>query len=380
MSDGASADPEAGVTLVGPSYPFRGGIAQYTTMLFNALAETRQVSLVGFTRQYPQLLFPGKTQLDESGMTFSVPSRRLIDPLNPLTWLRAFFAIRSLGAGTVVFQWWHPFFGPCYGTIALLLHLFTRQKLVFLCHNVVPHDGGPLHRPLTWYALAAAHTLIVHSEGDAGQARAVRSKANVLVRPHPPYGQFRVREMSQAEAREQLSVDGNVLLFFGHVRPYKGLRNLFLALPEVLKVLEVTVVVAGEFYEPKQEYDRLASELGIDRSVSMVDRYIPNEEVELYFAACDAVVCPYVSGTQSGVVQVAYSFNKPVISTRVGGLPEAVIDGETGLLAEPNDPSDLAKTIVTFFTSTDREGMARQVAAASESASWDALVEAITIA
>ena len=276
-----------------------------------------------------------------------------------------------------MFQWWQPFFGPSYGTIAVLLRLFTSQRVVLVCHNVVPHETYALQRILTWYAFAGAHTLIAHSDRDAEQARRVRPRAGIVRRPHPAYHQFRINEPSRAEARERLSLDGNVLLFFGLVRPYKGLRHLVQALPEVLRELEVTLVVAGEFYEPREEYDRLIGDLGVEASVAIVDRYIPNEEVELYFTACDAVVCPYVSGSQSGVIQIAYSFRKPVICTRVGGLPEAVVEGKTGLLADPEDPHDLARAILAFFRSPDREGMKGHIAAVAETATWSALVEAI---
>ena len=367
----------ADITMVGPAFPYRGGIAQYTTMLFKA-AETRfQVRLINFTRQYPGLLFPGKTQLDDSDLSFSVPNERIIDPLNPISWVRAFFKIKSLGSKAVVFQWWQPFFGPCYGTIAWLLRLFTRQKLVFVCHNVVPHETHLVDRLLTWYAFASVHTLIVHTKPDAHQAKLIRSGATIVRQPHPVYHQFRVNEPSQAEAREQLAVRGNLLLFFGLVRAYKGLRYLVQSLPEVLRELDVTLVVAGEFYEPRQEYDRMVSDLGLGKNVTIVDRYIPNEEVELYFTACDAVVCPYVSGTQSGVIQIAYSFHKPVIGTRVGGLPEVVVEGKTGFLADPQDPHDLARAILKCFRSPDRETIRANVAAAAEGATWDALVEAI---
>ena len=366
-----------GITLVGPAYPYRGGIAQYNTMLYKAIEGKRRVELINFTRQYPGMLFPGRTQLDESGLAFNVPNERAIDPVNPISWLRAFFRIRAIRSEAVVFQWWQPFFGLCYGTIAGLLRLFTRQRLVFICHNVVPHETHRLDRILTRYAFAGAHMLIVHTEPDAQEARAVRPKAAIVRRPHPTYHQFRINGPTREEARERLSVSGNLLLFFGLVRAYKGLRYLVQAMPEVLRELDVTLVVAGEFYEPRQEYDQMVRDLGIGANVSIDDRYIPNEEVELYFAACDAVVCPYTSGTQSGVIQIAYSFNKPVICTRVGGLPEAVVEGKTGFLADPQDPHDMARAILTFFRSPGRHSMGSHIAEVAEGATWDAIVEAV---
>jgi len=367
----------AAVTLVGLAFPFRGGISHYTTMLFEALEKEHRVSLVSFARQYPLLLFPGQTQLDDSRVTFVVPNERIIDPVNPLSWLKAFLKIKKRGSCLVVFQWWHPFFGLCLGTIGHLLKLFTRQKVVFICHNVIPHEGHWIDRLLIRYALASAHKLVVHAEEERKQARRLLPRAKVVSSPHPTYEQFRIHGISQREAQARLSVQGNTLLFFGYVRPYKGLQYLLKALPEVMKEIDVTLLVSGEFYEPRQGYLDLVASLGLEPHVRMIDRYIPNEEVEIYFAACDLVILPYVSGTQSGIVQIAYSFMKPVICTKVGGLPEAVVEGKTGFLVNPADPRDLARAILTFYRLKNREDFASHITTMKERFAWDKLIAAI---
>ena len=371
------AQDETAVTLVGLTYPFRGGISHYTTMLYKALEKAHRVSLINFKRQYPSFLFPGRTQLDQSDVTFGVCSERIIDSVNPLTWLRAFWRITKHPSDLVIFQWWHPFFGLCFGTIAYLLKIFTRRRIVFICHNVIPHERHWVDRMLTRFALSSADKLVVHGRQQADQARRILPRANIACHPHPLYDQFHLLGISQHEARDRLSVEGKVLLFVGYIRPYKGLPYLLEALPEVLREIEVTLVVAGEFYERKARYQELIHSLDLAARVKLIDRYIPNEEVETYFSACDAVVCPYVSGSQSGVVQIAYSFHKPVICTRVAALPEVIVEGKTGFVVNPADPQDLARGILDFYTHQNEEDFSRHISNAKERFTWDGLIQTI---
>ena len=365
------------ITLVGLTHPFRGGIAHYTTMLYKALEKTQHVSLLNFSRQYPACLFPGTSQFDQSAVVFDVPNDRNLDAVNPWSWWCAFLRLKRWKARVVVLQWWHPFFGPCLGTIGYLLRLFTRQKVVFICHNVLPHERHRLDKLLTRYALASAHRLLVHTEHERSQVSQLLPRADVVCHPHPSYTQFHLCGLSQDEARQQLSITGNVLLFFGYVRPYKGLAYLLRALPQVLQERKVTLVIAGEFYEPKPPYEDLIHALKLDAHVRVIDRYIPNEEVERYFAACDLVICPYVSGSQSGIVQIAYSFQKPVICTRVGGLADAVMDGQTGFLVHPANPSDLARGILAFYQAASRIDFSHNILALTQRFSWQSLVRTI---
>ncbi len=370
---------ETGVTLVGPAHPFRGGIAHHTAMLYRALESSRRVSRIGFVRLYPAAWFPGTTQLDRSEAAFEVPGERVIAPLNPISWLRAFWRLTRQPTELVIFQWWHPFFGPCLGCIGHLVRAFTRCKIVFICHNVTPHERHRADRALTRFALSCAHRLIVHAESQRTEAQRLLPHAEIVCHPHPPYDQFRLRGLSQRQARAELGLDGRVLLFFGHVRAYKGLQYLLRALPEVLAEVEVTLVIAGEFYEPRGPYDDLIRSLGLATHVRVIDRYILNEEVEAYFVACDLVVCPYTSGSQSGVVQIAHSFHKPVVCSDVGGLPEAVVEGKTGFVANSADPHDLARAIRAFYHSPTPGHFADRIAERNEQLSWGSLVEALEV-
>lgn len=368
----------SGVILVGPAYPFRGGIAHYTTQLYRVLKKTHPVALINFTRQYPSLFFPGTTQMDTSQIAFRVESERLLNPINPFSWIKTFARIKALRSPLVVFQWWHPFMGMCFGTLCRLLRCFTTQKPIFICHNILPHEAHWTDRLLIRYALSRAELLIVHSQLDQKQAEGMFPRVRVISNPHPAYDQFHCQSLSQNEAQTSLVVEGRVLLCFGYVRPYKGLEHLLKALPKVLEEIDVTLLVAGEFYEPRAKYDDLIDKLGVDRHVKLINRYIPNEEVGIYFSACDVVICPYVSGSQSGIVQIAYSFQKPVICTNVGGLPEAVIAGKTGYIVPAADPHALAQGILDFYRSYDPAKFAARILATKESFSWEKLVAAIT--
>ncbi len=365
------------IALVAPGVPFRGGIAHHAAMLFKALERHHDPTLIGFRRQYPALFFPGKTQLDESHVTFAIDAERILDPLNPLSWWTAFRRIKRQDPRVLVFEWWHPSFGLCYGVLTVLVRLFSRQRIVFICHNLLPHERHFADRLLTRFALAGAHRVVCHAEHLREQALRWMPNKDIVVRPHPLYDQFRLSELTQSEARARLGVSGNVLLFFGYVRAYKGLGHLLEALPMVLSELDVTLIVAGEFYDAKQPYLEQIERLGIESNVMLVDRYVPNDEVEVYFAACDLVVCPYVRASQSGIVPAAYGFSKPVVCTDAGGLPEAVIDGETGIVVDAADAGALARGILAYYRCADREAYARAITQLNRSLGWDRLVQAI---
>ena len=365
------------VVLVGPSHPYRGGIAHYNARLYDALAPTCRVTLVNFTRLYPERWFPGRTQFDASESGFAVPSERVIDPLNPLSWWRAFLNIRARAPGLVVLHWWHPFFAPGLGSLAHLLRRFTDSRILFIVHNVFPHEPIRGQRLLARYALSAAHRLIVHAGPQHEAVRDLAPRARIQVQPHPVYDQFRKRGVTRKAAREQLGVDGFVLLFFGLVRRYKGLEYLIRALPAVLSATDTTLVVAGEFYDPPGRYQELVRSLGIDAQVRIEDRYVANEDVETYMAACDVVIFPYVDGDQSGALQVAFGCERPVICTRVGGLAEVVDDGETGLIVEPRSAQALTAAILRFLAIRDDTDFAANIRAANKRFSWDHFVAAL---
>ena len=340
------------LAVVGVSFPFRGGIAHYSTLLVRSLRLRHRVEFITFRRQYPGILFPGKTQYDQSTNPIREDNVALIDSTNPLTWIQTARQLNRLRPQLIVFNWWHPFFGMAYGSIIQLLERDLRRRVCFLCHNVRPHETHFLERILCQYAFRHVEYFIVHSEEDKRTLLQLKPAARVRRNGHPVFGQFSDEHMSsKAAARTRLGLppDRNVLLFFGLIRPYKGLGYLIEAMPQVLKSLDCSLLVAGEFYDEKTKYTKLIDAHQLGPHVRLEDKYISNEEVAVYFAAADVVVLPYVEASQSGIVPIAYSFNTPVISTRVGGLPEAVIDGQTGFLVDPGSSERLAETILRYY-------------------------------
>jgi glycosyltransferase involved in cell wall biosynthesis len=367
------------VALLGPTYPHRGGIAHYTTLLARALARSHETAIVSFSRLYPKLFFPGTTQFDRSGEALLPPSmpEALLDSVDPLSWRRAGLRLRAMAPDVLVVPWWHPFFGPSLGTAARLARRGGRPKRIFLCHNVEPHEATPVDRLLAGYGLGAADGFLVHARSEAARLESRAHGRPVRVHPHPTYGIFSEGGVGREEARERLGARGRVILFFGYVRPYKGLADLLEALRLAAPGSWDHLFVVGEFYEPRARYEALFADPAIAPKLTVVDRYVANEEVAAYFAAADVVALPYRSATGSGIAQVALGAGVPVIATRTGGLEDVVEEGVTGLLVEPSHPERLARAIERYFGESLGPSLREGVARGSGRFTWDALVAAL---
>lgn len=372
------------ICVVGPTYPYRGGIAHYTTLLVQHLRQAgHHTPFYSFTRQYPSWLFPGKTDKDPSSAPLRVDCEYLLDPINPLTWLKLYRRVRADNPDLLLLQWWVPYWTPCLTTIAGLIKRNTRIKIVFVCHNVVPHDGGGfLDRRLTLTVLRRGDALIVHSEQDRYRALALMPGAKVIKGALPTYAPLADQAGSSTaeELRHELGLPAGkpILLFFGFVRPYKGLEYLIQAMPKIRAQLDAHLLVAGEFWSSKEFYERYAREFGVERHITFIDRYVPNEQLRPYFDLSDVVVLPYISATQSAVVQLAFGFRKPVITTRVGGLAEAVRDGVDGLIVPPQDDAALAEAVVRFFTTDAGQTLGAAVRGGQQAGyTWDDMVHTL---
>lgn len=341
------------VALFGPVYPFRGGIAHYTTRLQRELlAEGHSLLLVSFRRQYPGWLFPGQSDRDPSATPLRpVEPHYWIDSLNPFTWLTTFRRVRRFGPELLIVPWWTPFFAPLWLSLALLNRLFLGCRLAILCHNVLPHEEGPVDRLLARAVLGWADRLVVQSEQERLRLLGLLPAGDVRVAPHPVYDMWAEARIPQAEARSRLGLPGagRLLLCFGIVRPYKGVHALLEALPAIHAATgDVRLLIAGEFWEEKVPYEQAISRLGIGATVRIDDRYIPDEEAALYFSAADLLVAPYRSVTGSGVIEVAAGFGLPVVTTAAfdparhhpasrqvaAGAPDALVEGVVVALAE----------------------------------------------
>ena len=363
------------IVLIGPVYPYKGGISHYTSLLCRALRQKHEVIMVSYKMQYPKFLFK-KEQKDYSNKSFQVDDTKYwIHTANPINLFLAARRIRKLRPDAVILQWWHPYFAPCYRILATLL---GKIPLLITCHNVFPHERFPLDRFLTRMVLKRADGYIVQSHLDEKDLLTVKPDANYVVTPHPTYNAFKMKNMSRAEARELLAVghDSPMLLFFGFVREYKGLKYLLDALPEVKKrIPDISLWVVGDFGDDKDVYLEQIERNRIGDNIRLVEGYVPDQEVEKYFAAADLVVLPYVSATQSGIVQIAYGFDKPVVVTDVGGLPDVVRHRETGYVVPSGNAQEIARAVISFYQEdreTDWESNIRKQAAEF---SWETMVE-----
>lgn len=364
--------------LLGPLHPYRGGIAHYGALLADALARVDgdSVEAVNFSRLYPRLLFPGKTQFDASASPLARPAPRLLASLNPISWRRSADALAATAPDALVCHWWHPFFAPAYGAVLRRLgKLCPDCARILLCHNVLPHERGPLDLRLGRYAFGGADGFLVHSASDESRLLELLPAARRRVHPHPRYEVFRGGAPSREAARASLDLapDARVALFFGYVRAYKGLDIAIQALARSAEP-GIRLLVVGEFYEDQGPYDALIESLCLQDRVRIVNRYVPNEEVALYFQAADLVLQPYRSATQSGIAQIAFAFGRPVLATAVGGLPEQIEDGVSGLLVPPEDPAALAAALDRFFAEDLAAALAAGIAAEAERFSWSGLV------
>ncbi len=339
------------ICLIGPTYPYRGGIAHYTTRLARHLRQKHEVFLYSYRRQYPRLFFPGNTEADPSLLRLRADCEYILDPLAPLSWWRTFTRIRRARPDLLILQWWTPFWTPSLFALTYWVRRHTEVSILFLCHHIIAPDGGILDWFLARFVFRRADGFIVMSEEDYALLRRALPEAYIRGTTLPIYDMFSTEpfEPLEARARLRLPAEKPVLLFFGFVRRYKGLRYLLQALPLVRKYIPVHLLVAGEFWEDEEVYRRLVEELGLQECVTLLNRYIPNEEVGLYFSAADVLVLPYLEATQSAVVQTAFGFERPVIATQVGGLAETIEHNGTGLIVSPGDIQALAEAIIRYF-------------------------------
>jgi glycosyltransferase involved in cell wall biosynthesis len=365
------------IIIVSTAYPLRGGIAHYNALLAEALGKRHEVRTVTFKRQYPSLLFPGKTQEETGEALHATPAPQLVDSVNPLNWIAVGRELRRQKPDLLIFKYWLPFFGPCFGTIARVAKRGTRTKVLTICDNVIPHEHRPFDAAFTRYAFKPVDHFIVQSQTVERQLKEFWPGASYRLAPHPIYNIFG-DPMDKQEARRLLGIQkGRVLLFFGYVRAYKGLDVLLRALAALPEEMGLHLLVVGEFYDDEQKYRSLIQELGLHDRVSIVSDYVPNELVGRYFSASDVVVLPYISATQSGIAQIAYNFDKPVIATDVGGLGEVIIDGVTGYIVPPKDAPRLAAAIKKFYDEGHEADLASHVRQEKSKYSWDAMVASI---
>lgn len=329
--------------IIGPFPPYRGGIAQFSMKLLQTLSRVfprDEFVPVSYRRLYPSLLFPGTSQM-EPGLSDSLPdAERLVDSCNPLAWISARGRLEDGDFDRLILQWWHPFFAP-----SLLASVPSGIPSAAVCHNVVPHESFPMAGWLARRLLGRMELVVVHSRSDSEQAASLGLGPDVLRLYHPIYDQYDDPEMTRERAREMLgySETTRLVLFFGLVRSYKGVQDLVRAMGSLPE--DVNLLIVGESYADRREITTIIQSMGLSGRIRWIDRFVPDGEVAVYFRAADVVALPYRHATQSGVAQIALSFDKVLVLTDTGGLSELVDHGSTGYLARPWSPSGLAEAI-----------------------------------
>lgn len=365
------------IILIGPVYPYKTGLSYYVALLYKQLSKRNDTELISYSMLYPKILY-GKEVKDYSDDALKIDEAQyLLNSANPFNCIKVARKIKKQNPDLVVMQWLHPYFAP--SNYIILKVLGKKIKKLYICHNIFPHERFPFDKFLTRLALKPADCYITHAESDASELRTIIHDPKIKVAVHPTYDFFRQKDLTKEQARNILGIerDEEVLLFFGLVREYKGLKHLIEAMGQLKDRKKLRLLIAGDFGGHREEYDALIDKEKVREKLIIDDKHIPIDEVEKYFAACDLVVLPYESATQSGVIQVAYSFEKPVLATRVGGLPDVVRDMKTGYLVEPFKPEALVEKIGDFFDNDRSELFAEGVRQERYRYSWDRMEECI---
>lgn len=362
------------ILILGTAHPFRGGLAAFNERLAEELQQTDDVDIWTFTVQYPGFLFPGKTQYATEPPPAHLRIRRIINSVNPLNWWATGRKLRRFAPDLVMVRYWLPFMGPCLGTILRLGKKGRRPRIVAMLDNVVPHEKRPGDVLFTRYFLKPVDAFIAMSQSVLNDLRRFEPEKPALLIPHPIYDNYGPI-LPKAVAREHLDLDNNkrYILFFGFIRQYKGLDLLLQAMAdERLRNLDVHLIVAGEFYEDAAPYHQLIEKLQLGSRVLLRTEFIPNEAVKDYFCAADLVVQPYKSATQSGISQIAYHFEKPMVVTNVGGLAETIPDNKVGFICEP-EPGAIATAVERYYQDQREADMTAALRIEKQQYSWQRL-------
>ncbi|RKY93584.1 MAG: hypothetical protein DRQ01_04415 [Ignavibacteriae bacterium] len=342
------------IVLIGPAYPYRGGNALFVAHTYETLKDHFDIKIYNYKLLYPSLLFPGTTQYDKSIQQVKrVPNKRLVNSINPLNWFTIAGKLKKENADLVIFDWWHPFFGFCHGIISYLIRKKYKNKILFITENVVSHEDNFIDRFLTRFGLRNASKFLTLSGIVEKDVKQYSKGKNVYRSELPVYDCYQQnKKIDLQKTKEELGFnkDSIVLLFFGYIRKYKGLDILIEAFPKIHSdIPEARLLIVGEFYDKPGLYLDQIKKLGIEDKVKVVNEFVPNEDVAKYYEVSDVVILPYRSATQSGILNVAYGFNKPVIVTDVGGLAEFVNEGKTGFVVKPNSPDAIAEGVKNFI-------------------------------
>jgi len=360
------------ILIVGPIKPFRGGIAHSNEILSKNLSKKHKVINISFKRLFPKVFYPGKFQIAYK------ENNGTLDSINPMNWI--FEKKKFKKADIVIFQWWTTFLFPCFYYLATK----TKVKKIALCQNIFPHSEGilkfivnPLNKILTKIFLSKMDRLVAMSNSDKKLLIKMFPKKEIGLYFEPMYDLPGIKNgnPTKQEAKNKLGLKNKTMLFFGFVREYKGLKYLIEAMPEIVKKTQAELIIVGEFWENKEKYEEVIKSKGIEKKVRIIDEYIPDKEISNYFIGSDLLVLPYISISESGVIRMAFNFNIPILSTKVGGNPDHIENGVNGFLVGPKNPKALAQKATEFFTQNLYSKLSKGMAKKRKDLEWSNIKE-----
>ena len=368
------------ITLLGPAYPYRGGLASFIERLAKQFVmDGHNVNIITFTLQYPGFLFPGKSQFLEGPAPSGLKIDRKVNSVSPLNWISVGLKIKKQRPDILIFKYWLPFMAPGFGTIARIAKSNRHTKIICIFDNVIPHEKRPGDKLLTRYFTGSIDGAIAMSGSVLSDIYIFRKDIPAQLNPHPLFDNFGPAvNRDEALSKLKLEKEWSYLLFFGFIRAYKGLDLMIEAFSDIHKIKrDVKLIVAGEFYEDDSPYRELVKKYNLEEDVIFFNRFINDDEVSLFFSLADLVVQPYKSATQSGVTQIAYHFEKPMLVTDVGGLSEIVTDGKCGYVVKP-EPKAVAEAVIDYFKNNRKKKFTEGIMEEKERFTWNKLTASIT--
>ena len=366
------------IAILGTAHPLRGGLAAFNERLAYQLQQQgHTVTIWSFSLQYPSFLFPGKTQFTEEPAPAGLTIRTTVNSVNPLNWLQVGAQMNREKYDLIIVKFWLPFMGPAFGTILRKAKKNRKTKVVCIVDNISPHEKRPGDKPFTNYFIKPVDAFVTMSLDVLKDVKTFTDKPSLFT-PHPVYDSY-LEAVSKTEACTKLGLDPakKYLLFFGFIREYKGLDLLLEAMAdERIRAAGIELIVAGEYYNKDVEANNnsIIAKHRLQDVVHLNTDFIPNSEVRYFFSAADLVVQPYKHATQSGITQIAFHFEKPMVVTNVGGLAEVVPDGKVGFIAEP-EPVSIAAAILRFYEPGSLPGLKENIAIEKKKYTWETFTE-----
>ena len=365
------------ITIIGPAYPLRGGLSSYNELLALKLQnQGHQVKIITFSLQYPNFLFPGKTQLSNSLPPDNLDIEVCLNSINPINWILLGRKIKNEKPDLVIFRFWMPFMGPSLGTLGRMIRGNNHTKIVAITDNIIPHEKRAGDRLLTSYFLKSCDAFLTMSKSVLNDLQSFQITKPAIFNPHPMYENFGEQvDPVQAKKKLGLDVEKNYVLFFGFIRKYKGLDTLLKAFSDQrLKEKNLQLIIAGEYYDSPQVYEQLIDDLELRNHVILANHYIEDSDVSLYFSAADLVAQTYKTATQSGVTQIAYYYNRPMLVTDVGGLSELVPHQKVGYVTS-QDALEISDCIFDFYEHKRASEFSKNIASERDKFTWESLID-----